>query len=206
LPRPKNWTITWGYFLEASLQLNNAAPGGNGDSMRAVACAELLHDVFHVRFYSFFRDEESVCDVAVTISACGLPQNVNFTVRQLFITEVFSHRGSNFCGHTFATGMNLSDDIGYLSRWHILKNVGTSAGLKCVLDGAIALKRRHNNDTGVWELGLDGHHRVDSAHVWQSQVHQCNVRLKFSELLDCVAAIRSLSNEEHVWLALDYGR
>jgi len=186
--------------------LNNATPGGDGDSMRAVACAKLLHDVFHVRFYSLLRDEECVCYVTIAISARGLPQNINFTICQFLITEVFSHGGGNFRGHTLAARMNLSDDVCYLSRRHVLKNVGTSAGLKGVLNRAIALKRRHNNDTSVRVLGLDGHHRVDSAHVWQSQVHQGDVRSKFSELLDCIAAIRSLSNEEHVWLALDYGR
>jgi hypothetical protein len=178
----------------SELQLNNAAPGGDSDSMGAVACAELLHDVFHVGFYSFFRDKEPVCDIAVAISARGLPQNINFTIRQFFIAEVFSHRGGNLCGHAFVASMHLPDDVRYLSRRHTFKNVGTSASLKGVLDRAIALKRRHNNDPGVRGLGLDGYHRVDSAHVWQSQVHHSNVWLQLSELLDCVAAIQSLSN------------
>jgi hypothetical protein len=183
-----------GVFPASQLELNNAAPGGDSDSMGAVACAELLHDVFHMCFYRFFRDKEPVCDIAVAISARGLPQNINFTIRQLFIAKVFSHGGGNFCGHAFVARMNLPDDVGYLSRRHILKNVGTSASLKGVLDRAIALKGRHNNDTGVWEFGQDRHHRVDSAHVWQSQVHHRNVWLKLSELLDRFPAIQRLSH------------
>jgi hypothetical protein len=59
--------------VSESLQLNKAAPRGYGDGVGAVAGAELLHDVLHVRFHSLFRDEKLVGNVPIAISAGGLP-------------------------------------------------------------------------------------------------------------------------------------
>jgi len=187
-----------------NLQLNNAAPRGDGDGLGAVACAELLHDVLHVGFHSMFRNEENVCNVPIAVSAGDVPQNINLTTRQCFIAELFSRRGSDLRGNAFLAGMNLSDDIYYLSRRHILEDVRASPRLKCALNRAIAFKCRHHNDTGIRKLGLNSNHRVDSTHIRQPQVHQSDVRLQASKLLDCIASIRILSYQDHVRLVPDY--
>jgi hypothetical protein len=68
-----NDVALFGIFQWACLELNNAAPSGYGDGVSAVAGAKLLHDVFHVRFHSLFRDEKLVGNVPIAISAGGLP-------------------------------------------------------------------------------------------------------------------------------------
>jgi len=107
---------------KANLQLNNAATRGDRDGLRAAACAELLNDVLHVSFYRLFGDGELACNVSIAISASGLPQNINLTIRQSFITEAFRHFGSDLRRHTFLASVNLPNDICYLSRRHIFKN------------------------------------------------------------------------------------
>ena len=74
------------------------------------------------------------------------------------------------------------------------------------LNRAIAFERRHHNNPGLRKLNLNGTQRIDSVHIRQSKVHQSDMGLKLTKLLDRVAATGSLSNQDHVRLAADYSR
>ena len=63
-----------------------------------------------------------------------------------------------------------------LSRRHILENVGTRPGLQGTLQRAVAFERRHHDDAGLRKFGKNADHCINSAHIRQFQVHQCDRR------------------------------
>jgi len=57
--------------------------------------------------------------------------------------------------------------------------------------------------TSTRKLGLDGLHRIYSAHIGKPKVHDYNVGLVLTKALDGVAAGRSLTYQTHIRLSID---
>jgi len=51
-----------------ALQIDNSPSHRDGDRLRAIICAEFLHDVLHVNFHGFHSDEEPFGDVLIPIA------------------------------------------------------------------------------------------------------------------------------------------
>jgi len=69
-PREKCWL---------ALKLNDSPAYSYGDSLRAIACAKFLHNVFDVALYRLLRDKEQRCYIAISISSCHLVENFHLT-------------------------------------------------------------------------------------------------------------------------------
>ena len=63
-------------------ELDNSPADRNGNCLRAVVSAQLLHDVFDVNLDGLLRDEESLRDVAIAIPASDMPEDLNLTLGQ----------------------------------------------------------------------------------------------------------------------------
>ena len=84
-----------GRFQSPELEVYDPATDRNGDSLRAVAGSELLHDVLHVPFHRLLGDEELFRDIAIAVSAGHLLQYVYFASGQKLITEMFGQVSRN---------------------------------------------------------------------------------------------------------------
>jgi hypothetical protein len=64
-------------------KLNNSPADGDRNCLRAIVGAQLLHNVFDVNLDGLLRDEESLCDAAITIPAGDMmPEDLNLTLSQ----------------------------------------------------------------------------------------------------------------------------
>src|SRR5271165_2942600 len=90
-------------------------------------------------------------------------------------------------------------------RGHALESVTVGSGLQGAPDIDIAFESCDGNDTGIVEFGEDRDHRVDAAHVGQSDIHQSDVGPKLTELLQRSGAGCGFTGQRHIRLAVDHG-
>src|SRR5580692_2690154 len=69
-------------------ELNDAAADGDRDRLRAVAGAELFHDVFDVNLNGFLGNEEPFRNVAIPVSSGDLLKDLNFPARQTLVAHM----------------------------------------------------------------------------------------------------------------------
>src|SRR5215212_11793753 len=101
----------WNSAAVRSLQLDDAAAEGDGDRLRAVAGAELLHDVLDVNLHGLLGDEELFGDVAVTVPARDQPENVQLALGQRLIPQVLGDVGRYIRGDPLPPSMDLADGL-----------------------------------------------------------------------------------------------
>src|ERR687893_2676707 len=90
----------WNPAAVRSLQLDHAAAEGDGDRLRAVAGAELLHDVLDVNLHRLLGDGEPFGDVAVTVPARDQPEHLQLAPGQRLLPEVLGDVGRHVRGDT----------------------------------------------------------------------------------------------------------
>ena len=56
--------------------------------MRPVGRSQLLHNMPEVDLDRFFRNEQPLRDIAISISTSDVTQNINLTIRERFVTEM----------------------------------------------------------------------------------------------------------------------
>jgi hypothetical protein len=195
------------YEVSAGLpfcQLDYSAAHTDCDSLRAIIGVELLHNVLDVDLYGLFRYEESLSYVPIPVSAGDKSQDIHLTGRQTFIGKMLCQTGRHFRGNMLLSGMNLADDSDQIAGGHVLKHIATRSGLKSPLNLDIAFECREHDDTSHRKIRSDGNHRVDAAHIGQSEVHESYVGLKHPKLLDGIRATGCLRDELHVLFIVDY--
>src|SRR5580692_1860813 len=185
------------------LELNNPPAHSDGDCLRAIAGAELFHDVFDMHLYSLFSNEQLVRDIPVTISAGNLGENFDFASGECFVTIMFSQMGRDLRWNTLLPTVDLADRIDHILRRHALEHVGARSSFESTLNFNIALKRRQNDDSGLGKLRSDRDHRVNPADAGKSEVHESHVGLVLAKLLDRLVGVAGFSNHMHVRLIIN---
>src|ERR1700761_477321 len=79
------------------LEVYDPATDRNGDSLRAIAGSEFLHDVLHVPFHRLLGDEELFRNISIAVPAGHLLQHVYFSSGQKLIAEMFRQVSRNLC-------------------------------------------------------------------------------------------------------------
>src|SRR5882762_5533278 len=112
------------------LQLDDSAAEANRDSLRAIICPELLHDVFDVNLYSLFCDEELFCDVSIPVSPGNLIENFHLTRRKVFVAQMFCELRGQLRGNTLLPRVDLANHLNQLLGRHALEQVAAGPRLE----------------------------------------------------------------------------
>ena len=183
--------------------LSGMRPSGSlhlGNYLGALANWVRLQDDYECFYFS--ADWHVLTD---DLSTGDVPQNIYLPFGQSFVAHMLSQPGREFRGDTLLSGMDLADDLDQILGRHTLEHVAASSRLKGTLDFNVAFKRCQHNDAGVGKFRTDGNHRVNSAHVGKSEIHECNVGLVIPKRLDGFAAAGCLGYQQHVRLTVDDG-
>ena len=70
---------------------------------------QLLHDVLHVNLHGLLGDEQMLGDVAVSIAACHVLQDVLFALGQRFVADVFGQKRRDFRRDALLPRVDLPD-------------------------------------------------------------------------------------------------
>ena len=85
--------------------------GTNGYCLSAIVCSEFLHNVFDMHFDSFFRNEEPIADILVSVSVRQMSQYFDFSRGKRFLTHMLSEVSRDFRRNTFFPRARLTDDL-----------------------------------------------------------------------------------------------
>ena len=96
--------------------------------------------------------------------------------------------GCNFEGNTLFTGVDLADDFDEFSGRHALEHVGASSSGHRLLDFDVSAEGGEDDDASVWIVGANSRHRLDSAHVGKTEIHQSDVGMVPAKGVDRLAA------------------
>src|SRR5262245_4383617 len=123
------------------LELDDAAPEGDGHRLRAVAGSELAHDVLDVHLDRLFGDEEALGDVAVAVAAGDMPEDFYLARRQRLVAQVLGKPRRDLRGDALLARVDLADGLQQLLGRGALEQISTRAGRERALDLRVALER-----------------------------------------------------------------
>src|SRR5713226_4932948 len=185
------------------LQLDDSPAEANRDSLCAITCPELLHDVLDVNLYSLFSDEELFRDVSIPVSTGNLTEDFYLTRRQVFVAQMLCELCRHLRGNALFPRVDLANHFSQLFGRHALEHVAAGPRFQGALDFHVAFEGRQHDDARLGEFCADGYHRVDTTLVREPEVHESYVWLVLPKLLNGFPRIGGLRYQQHVRLIVD---
>jgi hypothetical protein len=144
-------------------------------------------------------------DLFVRLSLGDEPQDVDFAFREGVVRRVFGDSLRDGGRQRLSSRVDRSDRVQKVFLNRILQEVSASAGLKRTQSLDVAGIRRQHDDSSVGKIGANRDDRIRAAHFRHLQIHQCQIGTMCAELLNRVAPVGALGNDQHVRLAGDEG-
>jgi hypothetical protein len=88
------------------LNIQQAAPDGDGDGVRPVVRSEFLDQILDVEGDRRLSNPQLARDLFVPMAIADQPEHIHLTRRQIFVPQVFGKPGRNLGGHMLSTGMD----------------------------------------------------------------------------------------------------
>jgi hypothetical protein len=119
--------------------LKEATPESNGDRVRSIVGAELVHEILDVEVNRGLCDCELIGNLLVATAVSDEPKYFQFPGRQIFIAKMFGEAGGHLRWNMSPPGVDRSDDGEQFIFRHALKDVSRRSCAHCPLDLAIAV-------------------------------------------------------------------
>src|SRR4029077_709302 len=198
---PVSFHHTFGVLVPGEfffLKMNDSAAYADRHGLRASALPQVFHDVLDLDLRSFFRDEEPLGDIPISISTRDMTEDFHLAFGQDFIAHMFSELCHQLRGNALLPRVNLADDLNQLLGRHALEHVSPRLRLQGAFNVNVAFECSQYDDARVVEFGSNRDHRFDTASVGKSQVHERNVGLVLAKLLHGVLSVGRLCHHQHV--------
>src|SRR5262249_37764518 len=129
-------------------ELDYSPANADGDRLRTITRAELLHNVLNMCFDGFFCDKEFAGNIPVAISVSELTKNLHLAHRKAFVAVMFGQVSRDLGRDTSFPSMNLTNYAHQSAGRHTLKNICAGSGLKRPSNFDVTSKGRQHDDTG----------------------------------------------------------
>src|ERR1700682_1409839 len=108
---------------------------------------------------------------------------------------MLGYLGGEFRSQALLTAMDSPDGLHQLLSQQTFQEINTSAGLERTLDLDIPGIGRQYDNARFGKLTANRVDRVDAGHIRHLQIHECDVRVVSSELLDGLPTIGRLRDQ-----------
>ena len=167
--------------------------------------SQLLHDVLDVNFHSLLGYEEPFSDVAISVSTGKMLEHLGLPFAQILLTQMLCQTSCDRVGNVLFPGVNLADHFDQLLGRSTLQHVAVGSRIKGPPDINVAVKDGQHADPGAGEFSVDGTHRLNATDIAKFKIQERNVRPMRAKLLDGLAAVGCLGDDQHVRLIVDNG-
>jgi hypothetical protein len=198
--------VNFSYHFQGMLQLDYAPPHRDRDGLSTVLGSQLVHNVLDVNLDGLLGDKEPFANVAVAISAGDVPEDVDLARGESVIAHVLGELRRHLRRNALLSRVHLANHLHQLAGGHVLQEIAASTGLQSTLNLNVAFERCEHDDAGFRKFCADCNHRIDSAQVRESQVHERYVGAVVSMVLDRFGATAGLGYQHHIRLIVDYRR
>ena len=158
-----------------------------------------------MHLHGFLRDEQSLSDITISVTARHMAQHLDFTMAKRFVTKMFRKPGGYLGRNALLAGVDLANCLDHLRRRHGFQQVTARPGLQNPANLDIAFKGGKNNDASVGKLHPNIDHDLDAIQIRKLKIHQRYVRSQCSPGFNGFFARGSGPNHRHVRLVVDHG-
>jgi len=139
-------------------------------------------------------------DLLVGMTLRNQLEDSDFTWSQGSVHGMLGDFGSDFRTQPLSTPMNSPDRVQQFFSQQAFQEIPLCARLECALHLGITGVRRQYNDASFGKLAANRVDRVDTAHIWHLQIHERDIGVVISELLDGFAPVARLRDQLHIRL------
>src|SRR5262249_2565014 len=148
-------------------------------------------------------DEELLRDVSVPISVQQVMKDLHFAIGKQLVREVFGQLGRDRRRNFPLSGMDLANDLDQFAGGDTLEQISVRAMCESSPNLVVLRKTSDDDETCIRKLGANRDHEFDAAYVLKPHIHENDISLVLTKIVDRLASCKSLGHQPHVGLTID---